>query len=371
MKIFFPHLNGIRFIAAFLVIIHHIEQIKNIQNLSNHWTDNPAIELIGKLGVILFFVLSGFLITYLLIEEEKKYSKIHIVQFYIRRILRIWPLYFIIVISAFFIWPHFDLFKLSPSQPNIIFQNIVPQIILFALILPNIALAIYPPLPFASHTWSIGTEEQFYLIWPLLIRLFRKYKMILMCSIIMIYIIVNYTLHTEIIWKIKYGKQILNFWSMFNIDCMAIGGACAILLNKKSHFLKLLVSPAVLILSISTATILIASGIKFGILNNEIYAVIFGLIILNFTATDRTIIRLDYPFLQYLGNISFGLYMYHPVCIMIALAICKKLEIMSNWILVPSTFLLTVLMASVSYYTIEKYFLKWKNKFALIKSGSH
>jgi peptidoglycan/LPS O-acetylase OafA/YrhL len=152
---------------------------------------------------------------------------------------------------------------------------------------------------------------------------------------------------------------------------MAIGGACAILLNKKSHFLKLLVSPAVLILSISTATILIASGIKFGILNNEIYAVIFGLIILNFTATDRTIIRLDYPFLQYLGNISFGLYMYHPVCIMIALAICKKLEIMSNWILVPSTFLLTVLMASVSYYTIEKYFLKWKNKFALIKSGSH
>ena len=58
-KIYFPNLNGIRFIAAFLVIIHHVEQIKDLLGMKSKWS-NPVINLIGPLGVILFFVLSGF-----------------------------------------------------------------------------------------------------------------------------------------------------------------------------------------------------------------------------------------------------------------------------------------------------------------------
>ena len=69
-KIYFPNLNGLRFIAAFLVIIHHIEQIKSLSKIENYWETIPFIGIIGKLGVVLFFVLSGFLITYLLLAEE-------------------------------------------------------------------------------------------------------------------------------------------------------------------------------------------------------------------------------------------------------------------------------------------------------------
>ena len=371
MKIFFPHLNGIRFIAAFLVIAHHIEQVKHILNLDSYWESVPAIKLIGKLGVVLFFVLSGFLITYLLLEEEKTHSKISIAKFYLRRILRIWPLYLIIVFLAFLVWPHFESLALTHDHSTCVITDLLPKIILFALILPNVALAIYSPVPYAAHTWSIGTEEQFYLIWPLLIRLFKKYKMILMISIILIYITINFILNTDLVWTIGYGKQIQSFWSMFNIDCMAIGGVFAILFHKKSYLIKLLVSPLVSYLSVITAVLLIGFGVKFGLLHNEIYAIIFGLIILNFTATDRTIIRLDYPVFNFLGNISYGLYMYHPICIMMAIQICKYFGMMSNWILVPLTLLLTILLASVSYYTVEKYFLRWKNKFAIVKSGSH
>ncbi|WP_164891118.1 acyltransferase family protein, partial [Botryobacter ruber] len=67
-KIYFPNLNGLRFIAAFVVIIHHMEQIKSLLGLQNYWS-NPFISVVGKLGVVLFFVLSGFLITYLLLVE--------------------------------------------------------------------------------------------------------------------------------------------------------------------------------------------------------------------------------------------------------------------------------------------------------------
>ena len=96
-KVYFPNINGLRFIAALLVIIHHTEQIKDILGLSNYWS-TPIIRSIGGLGVLLFFVLSGFLITFLLLDEESTTGTISIKKFYIRRILRIWPLYYLILI---------------------------------------------------------------------------------------------------------------------------------------------------------------------------------------------------------------------------------------------------------------------------------
>ena len=70
----FPNLNALRAIAALLVLIHHIEQFKNVFKLDNYW-NIPFIQVIGKLGVVLFFFLSGFLITYLLMNEEKNTNK--------------------------------------------------------------------------------------------------------------------------------------------------------------------------------------------------------------------------------------------------------------------------------------------------------
>src|SRR5262245_23508948 len=108
-KIYFPNLNGLRFIAAFLVIIHHLEQFKLTFKMDNYW-NVPFIEPIGRLGVVLFFVLSGFLITYLLLAEENIKGGISIKSFYVRRILRIWPLYFLIVLLGLWILPNISIF---------------------------------------------------------------------------------------------------------------------------------------------------------------------------------------------------------------------------------------------------------------------
>ena len=89
-RLYFPNLNGLRFIAALLVIVHHIEQLKYIYGLPNNFSSS-FVQIIGELGVILFFVLSGFLITYLLLEEEKRTTTIAVKNFYLRRVLRIWP----------------------------------------------------------------------------------------------------------------------------------------------------------------------------------------------------------------------------------------------------------------------------------------
>ena len=229
----FPNLNALRAIAALLVLIHHVEQFKDVFKLDNYW-NIPFIQVIGKLGVVLFFVLSGFLITYLLMNEEKNTNKINIKGFYIRRILRIWPLYYFIIFLAYFIFPYLEVFSIENISTEIIS---IKTFLLYIFMLPNLVLSNFGIVPYASQAWSIGTEEQFYLIWPLLFVLFRKKKMLLMLSVIIGYIGVKYYL--TINPKNPFGINLLAFRNTFNIDCMAIGGLTAILSFRNSKIFKL------------------------------------------------------------------------------------------------------------------------------------
>lgn len=145
-KVYFPGLNGLRAISAISVIISHTFQERHNFELTRH----GALS-VGGYAVTAFFTLSGFLITYLLLAEKNSYNKINIVEFYIRRIFRIWPLYyFYIIITIFFTTIIFGYFDAHISS-----------LWLFVLFIPNIAfnLNIYPA--FLGHLWSIGIEEQF------------------------------------------------------------------------------------------------------------------------------------------------------------------------------------------------------------------
>lgn len=145
-KVYFENLNAIRCIAAFLVIVHHIEQFKDIFNLSNYWS-NPVIESIGKLGVILFFVLSVFLIFYLLFVEKEVTQTIAVKDFYLRRILRIWPLYFLIIVTSLFLLPTIPFFTLEGFEKDVVWDNLFYKIMLFVLFLPNLVLNVFGVIP--------------------------------------------------------------------------------------------------------------------------------------------------------------------------------------------------------------------------------
>lgn len=101
-KVYFPNLNGLRFFAAFIVLLGHQEQMKSYYLEMDPYllVKNPDS---GQLGVILFFALSGFLITYLLLMEEAKTKTVSVKDFYIRRVLRIWPLYYFLILLVFFV----------------------------------------------------------------------------------------------------------------------------------------------------------------------------------------------------------------------------------------------------------------------------
>jgi peptidoglycan/LPS O-acetylase OafA/YrhL len=374
-KIYFPGLNGLRFVAAFLVVVNHIETTKYHSGYPNYM-DYPFLTSIGGLSVTLFFVLSGFLITYLLLQEKEHSGFIDIKKFYIKRILRIWPLYYLIVIITFFILNKIDFFFL-PQLSDSVYENSGTKLFLFLLILPNIAAVIFPSIPYLYHTWSIGIEEQFYLIWPWVIRYtthYLKIFLIIIVTFITIAASLRFTAnHLEEVTTnpilMKSIRDISSCFSMFRINAMAIGGIGAWLLYyKKETVLKLLYRKELQWATIVLIILLFIMGPNIKLVKHEFYSVLFCIIILNLASNPRVILRLENKALNFLGRISYGIYMYHPFVIALSMGILKQLKIIPlnthifDFILYPMTFIITIALAGVSYYSFENRILKLRER---------
>lgn len=370
--VYFPNLNGIRFIAALAVIIHHIEQFKAIFSLDSLWESSKIIRSIGGLGVVLFFTLSGFLITYLLLFEQKQAGNISIKQFYIRRILRIWPLYFFIFFLSFFILRNMEYFHLPIlDTTNVTSLTIV---IMFCFFLSNYFLANYGVLAFASQTWSVSTEEQFYFIWPWIIK-FGKNTVVSLILVIVIVSAVKVFLISPFSDGLPDKSKLLAFWKMFNIDCMAIGGIFAYLLFIDSKILKYIVNVYVFYFALLSMVALLAFKIYIPIIttyfNYDLWAFLFGLFILNMAVGKKLLINLENSLFNYLGKISYGLYMYHSIAIFVIIKFLISIKITNGILIFLLSLGLTILLAHVSYFYFENLFLKLKYRFTKITSGSN
>jgi peptidoglycan/LPS O-acetylase OafA/YrhL len=360
MKKIYPNLNSLRFIAASLVIVSHVELYKSLFGLEN-LIHIPFFQIVGKLGVVLFFVLSGFLITSLLLHEREFKGTISIKNFFIRRILRIWPLYYLVILSGFFVFPYIHFFDI----PGDIFSNVLEHrsssIIYYLTIFANLGVVLFGEIAYTSQTWSIATEEQFYLIWPFLF-LKRKYFYFVL-SILLFYWGLSFILnHTGI--KLFSGftqNALTGFLSQFKINCMAIGGVFAILIYKKSFIIDILFKKYVLLIVSLITSGLILFGIKFPYFHDDIYSVLFAVIIINLACNDVYSTLLENKTTNYLGSISYGIYMLHGIALTIALKTAVYFQM--NWVIYPITFLLTLLISHISYKYFESYFLKLKSKF--------
>src|SRR5580704_3038698 len=153
-----PQLDAVRGIAVLLVLLHNTGQYPSLH--LHLISDN------GWMGVDLFFVLSGLLITGILLDTKK--SENYFKNFYARRCLRIWPLYYSALLFMFVIVP-----LIRPSEAHAIFEARSAPWWSYPLFIQNFLVAI----PTAATgllgvTWSLAVEEQFYLVWPLVVRFF-------------------------------------------------------------------------------------------------------------------------------------------------------------------------------------------------------
>lgn len=373
--VYFPNLNGVRFIAAFSVLIHHTEQIKYLMGLENNYT-NFFIKNMGKLGVGLFFVLSGFLITYLLLSEKKRRGDISAKDFYIRRILRIWPLYFIIVLLGFFVFPAIPIFN-EPLRDQYYFDaDFFKRLPFFLLFLPNLGFVFFRSPYLCSQTWSVGVEEQFYAIWPWIIKsknpvktfikLLVGFLTILGLAWLYVFKVSDFSEET----KVRIQEGLALFFSQFRILTMMIGGIGAYLIfTKKAKILTVLFRKDVQIIVYAILALMLGTGFHFPGLNMEFYGLFFCFFILNVSQNPKSLIYLEQKIIHYLGKISYGIYIYHPAVIVLCINSIHYFfgktinHLTFNLILYPTAILLTIIVCDLSFRFIETPLLKLKDRF--------
>jgi peptidoglycan/LPS O-acetylase OafA/YrhL len=360
-KLYFKNLDSIRFFAAFLVFISHTYAYP----LLLHW----HLNLIGRLGVLIFFVLSGFLITYLLLKEHEENGCISLKKFYIRRVLRIWPLYFFSILLTLIIY-HTVLRQLHVSYGNFV------QYITFLSNFDLISLMkhdIYMLVPMSLRvTWSVSVEEQFYLFWPLLFVFFPR-------KLWSIPIIIVLVLSTSFRFINRTDSLLLDYHTCGVLTALAIGGAYAFLIKRNIRFRSFFEST-------NTSTHLISFIITFFLFRNlstgwlqEIFIeVAFGFIITAQAITKKqSILNLsNIKFARNFGKYTYAIYMLHPIALAVVndLLLRLKLSDTAHFVMILDIVLgfgITILMAMLSYHFCETPFLKLKEKFTFSENKAY
>lgn len=364
-RVYFDNLDALRFLCFLLVFLYH-SFYTELDFLKENSIYRAVQELFknGMIGVNFFFVLSGFLITYLLIIEKIENGKINILSFYYRRILRIWPLYFFCVIFGFVLFPYIKI--LFGETPN---ETANP--VSFLLFFNNFDL-INNGLPDCSTLgilWSIAIEEQFYIVWPIIIAFIPlKYLKYLFAAIIG---------GSYVFRAVMNDINISDFHTFSCIGDMAIGGLASYLIIQSIYFKSAiyeLKKAYILLIYLSVAFIyffrdelVLIDYLKH--FERLITALIFVFVILEQTFSKKSFFKIGkVQILTWLGKMTYGLYMLQMIAILITLKSTHFLGINEYLIVVLLfetliAFLLNVFFAWFSFQFFEGWFLRMKGKF--------
>ena len=340
-KPYIPALDGVRFIAVFLVIFYH-----------------AGFDLVpGSHGVMLFFVLSGFLITWLMLKENEKTNTVSIKDFFKRRVLRIFP--------AFYAYCIVTLILLSIFGKEIPWSHALSSIFYVS----NYFYALHPESNNAfSHTWSLAIEEQFYLLFPLFFFIFRKNLKRMTTAI-------GGLILTVWLWRVVlvYGFNVPDsyIYPAFDtrIDNLMVGCLLALLIKQnllRNFWETLLANPLMPFLTISLLLISIFVGNPNfahyrSIVGFALDPVLMAVLIAQFIYFSQTAWWrwLEWKEIKYLGRISYPLYLYQQLTVF---SIQKILSSQPIAVQMLAVILVTVILASLSYYFVETPFLRLKRK---------
>jgi peptidoglycan/LPS O-acetylase OafA/YrhL len=355
-KKYYPALDGLRGLAILMVVIMHNFRFMNY-------------FFFGWLGVDLFFVISGFLITDILLNTAGKPHYLR--NFYMRRVIRIFPVFYVAMAVCLFVIPVF--FK----ELNITYYR-ENQVYLWTY-LQNWLFIFRPPYgdPILLHSWSLAVEEQFYIFWPLIILLVKDPKRLLVisCFLLLAVAITRYLIWINQIESLSYSS----LYTFTRIDGICIGAMIALLFRISPSWLKKNTTWIVLLMAaINLGFYLINNSQSFSLpyrafVGYTTFAVLFGVLLYETVMNKSPIIRFlfDNSFMRFFGKISYGFYVYHwPITLIMLPAIMSWMKEHFKWggdlYLYLGSTIVTLVAISVSYISyrfFEKPLLQLKKKY--------
>ena len=359
-RFYLPSLDGLRFFAFLAVFRAHAAP--RPMRASFPWLGPfaPVVDSVfraGLYGVDLFFVLSAFLITGLLMREAEAQGRIGIGAFYVRRALRIWPLYYAAI--AFFVF----------VVPRIIVDDFpLPHVVGFSLLVGNWANLIYgTPKSVASPLWSISVEEQFYLAWPLLIAAFgvRRIPHIAVGALAL-------TFAARAIIMLDGGRHDLWHNTFTRLDSIALGALIAVLTRRGVPSLS--GRARVSLVGAGVLVWIVAAHLFFRTMPQLSFPLVSlasaAMLVAAFDPPTGRASWLAQPWLVYLGRISYGLYVFHQFGIQLVVQRAPSLPNRTATMIVQLAlaFGITVGLAALSYHFLERPFLKLKARVTMVPS---
>lgn len=320
---YLPELDGLRATAIFFVLISHV------------WSE----ATVGYLGVCIFFVLSGYLITSISLAEEMNKGRLSLVGFYVRRAFRIFPLYYLVLGIYCFLILGLHLFP----EKRIPLVEVLPYYLFYLQEIP-----FFKERPF-YQSWSLGIEEKFYFVWPLI------------CFV-----------------GLRYAKA----WRIPTAAVLAV--ACSLSLSTRPYACILYGCVLALVLQIESARKLVERSAAIGIWISatillgfhlgsahfwtwefaiSLYALVFAFFLGFLVVEEKSYFKktLGAAPLAFVGKMSYGIYLVHLLCLAV---LRTKIPIHNIWLTLSATLTLSLVVATGLHYALEQPFIRFGRQFA-------
>jgi peptidoglycan/LPS O-acetylase OafA/YrhL len=358
-----PELDLLRFAAFLMVFLSHVvpgEESFFAQAFVPRGVAAVIISMAagGAFGVDLFFVLSSFLLTTLLIRERRAYGTVDVASFCLRRALRIWPLYYIFLLL------------IAPLVQYILPGDHLPAkyLLAFAFLSGNWACVAWGyPHSVAGPLWSVSIEEQFYLIWPWIVRCTVRYIPAVALTLLLVSVLSRFAL---------FASQAIHpqVWcnTLARLDPIAGGALLAVAMDGKENPLCAWRRSSLLLFGTAVLT---AAG-RYGDFTGAKALMTFPAVSVACVALLRGTLGLRLPcgnpvigLCSYLGRISYGLYIFHWLFVGL-FAVTSAHAPVQRVDRIAVALLATIATAAGSYRWLEEPFLRLKGRFTRVKSSN-
>ena len=386
---YLPQLDGLRACAFLYVFLFHLGPIPELHSSSSLIDCCNRVIQWGFTGVDLFFVLSGYLITFLLLKEQSDFGDISFLLFFKRRVLRIWPLFFAaIIFGAFLIpaishrhlhWSTYSEFLAQIALPMMLFVGNF-ALIFGAAALNTFALAVnFPVTNLFRPLWSVCIEEQFYVLWPLILKATRGSRSLIwiIFALTVVSVVSRYAFQQfSLTSSIAVPQNLYYYNTICRLDPLMAGAAVAliearfprlaIMLSKYSSYM------AVAGLALITSIIIIMPSSKNSVELVPLYfgfALSYALILVGAKEWNPLKVFLSHPMLTNVGKITYGMYIvHHTIIVLIEHFLRRRLQMpygVKLWLVTAlSALVLTYFAAKLLWFLIESKTQALRKQFA-------